>query len=313
VNEFMAPEQFCDEFVHLDLRPLENCLRATEGCEWVFNFAADMGGMGFIQSNHGVILYNNLQISSNMLEGARRNGVKRFFYSSSACVYPEYKQTDVNNEGLREDTAWPAQPQDAYGLEKLVTEELAMHYQQDFGMQTRIARFHNIYGPWGTWRGGREKAPAAFCRKAITAQEEIEIWGDGLQTRSFTFIDDCIEGVWKLFNSDYAKPINIGSGEMVSMNELATLALNLAGKTLPLKHIPGPEGVRGRNSENTLIKQVLNWCPHIALRDGLARTYAWIKEQVDACVAKGEDVTKYSKSTVVHLTDIPELGAHRQK
>jgi GDP-D-mannose 3',5'-epimerase len=187
----------------------------------------------------------------------------------------------------------PKQPQDACGLEKLVTEELAMLYQTDFGMQTRIARFHNIYGPWGTWRGGREKAPAAFCRKTITATKEIEIWGDGLQTRSFTFIDDCIEGVWKLFNSDYAKPLNIGSDEMVSMNELAGIGLALA--------------------RNTLIKKVLGWATHIALRDGLAKTYALIKEQVDACAAKGEDITKYSTSTVVHLTDIPELGAHRQK
>lgn len=312
-NEFMKPEEFCDEFLRIDLRSYEACKRASEGCEWVFNFAADMGGMGFIQSNHAVILYNNLMISSNMLEAARRNGVKRFFYSSSACIYPEYAQTSVDNEGLKEDMAWPAQPQDAYGLEKLCTEELGMHYQADFGMQVRIARFHNIYGPRGTWRGGREKAPAAFCRKAITSTDVIEVWGDGEQTRSFTFIDDCIEGVWKLFNSDYSKPLNIGSDEMVSMNQLVAMAQELAGKNLPIKHIPGPEGVRGRNSDNTRIREVLGWAPHIALKDGLAQTYAWIKEQVDACVAKGEDVTKYSSSTVVHLNEVQELGSLREK
>jgi len=313
VNEFMAPEEYCDEFMLLDLRSYENCIKATDSCHWVFQFAADMGGMGFIQSNHSVILYNNLMISCNMLEAARKNHIERFFYSSSACVYPEYKQTSVDIEALKEDTAWPAQPQDAYGLEKLVTEELAMHYEKDFGMKCRVARFHNIYGPQGTWRGGREKAPAAFCRKVICAEHEIEVWGDGLQTRSFTFINDCVEGVWRLFNSDYVKPINIGSDELISMNGLVGLAQSFSGKNLPIRHIPGPEGVRGRNSDNTLIKEVLGWAPPTKLKDGLKITYDWIKSQVDAVKAKGEDIGKYSQSQVVKLAEVQELGTLRQK
>ena len=310
-NEFMKPEEFCDEFLQLDLRTYENCHKASEGCQWVFNFACDMGGMGFIQSNHSVLMYNNLMISSNMLEAARRNGVERFFYSSSACVYPEYRQTELDNPGLPEDCVWPAKPQDAYGLEKLCTEELAQHYSKDFKtMKTRIARFHNIYGPMGTWKGGREKAPAAFCRKAICSTKEIEVWGDGLQTRSFTYIDDCIEGVWRLFNSDFEKPLNIGSEEMVSMNQLAELALSFEGKKLPLVHLPGPEGVRGRNSDNTLIRKVLGWEPKTKLADGLHKTYEWIKTQVEAEKAKGVDITQFSQSHVVKLTDVPEIGSH---
>jgi GDP-D-mannose 3',5'-epimerase len=273
-----------------------------------------MGGMGFIQSNNSVILYNNLMISSNMLEAARRNGVKRFFYSSSACVYPEHLQVETDVVALKEATAWPAAPQDAYGLEKIVTEELCRHYMADFGIETRVARFHNIYGPWGTWRGGREKAPAAFCRKALTATTEMQIWGDGEQTRSFTYIEDCLEGVWRLFQSDFKQPVNIGSDEMISMNDLAKLALGFAGKAdLPLKHIPGPEGVRGRNSDNTLIKEVLGWAPGTRLADGLKKTYDWIGEQIKAAQEKGEDVTKYAQSTVVKLAEVPELGQFRSK
>lgn len=312
-NEFMEPSKFCDEFLHLDLRDPANCLKASEGCQWVFNFAADMGGMGFIQSNHSVILYNNLMISCNMLEAARRNGVKRYFYSSSACIYPEFKQETTEVAGLKEDDAWPAQPQDAYGIEKIVTEELCKHYQADFGMQTRIARFHNIYGPWGTWRGGREKAPAAFCRKAICSTKEIEIWSDGKATRSFTFIDDCVEGVYRLFMSDYNLPLNIGSDEMISMNDLADLCQSFAGKNLPHKHLPGPEGVRGRNSDNTRIKEVLGWAPPTKLKDGLKITFDWIKEQVEICQQKGEDISQYASSHVVHLKDIPVLGSFRDK
>jgi GDP-D-mannose 3',5'-epimerase len=312
-NEFLEPSKFCDEWLHLDLREYTNCKAATQGCDWVFNFAADMGGMGFIQSNNSVILFNNLMISANMLEAARRNGVKRFFYSSSACVYPEFKQLETDVVALKEDDAWPALPQDAYGVEKIVTEELCKHYLKDFGMQTRVARFHNIYGPWGTWRGGREKAPAAFCRKACAATTELEVWGDGEQTRSFTYIDDCVEGVWRLFQSDYSKPVNIGSDEMVSMNTLAKLALSFAGKDIPLKHCPGPEGVRGRNSDNTLIKEVLGWAPPTALKDGLKKTYEWIAEQIAEARAKGEDITRYANSQVVKLAEVPELGSHRNK
>ena len=311
-NEFLDPSSFSDEFLQLDLREYESCKKATDGCDWVFNFAADMGGMGFIQCNNAIILYNNLMVSSNMLEAARRNGVKRFFYSSSACVYPEFKQLEVDVPALKEDDAWPAQPQDAYGLEKIVTEEMCRHYLADFGMQTRVARFHNIYGPFGTWRGGREKAPAAFCRKAILAESEVEVWGDGEQTRSFTYIDDCIEGVWRLFQSDCAEPLNIGSDEMISMNNLAKMALEFAGKgDCPLKHCPGPEGVRGRNSDNTKIKEVLGWAPQTTLRDGLKKTFDWISGEIEKCRAAGEDLSQFRVSHPVHLKDMPELGTFK--
>jgi len=299
-NPYFKEEQFCNEFVEVDLRKYEHCLKATEGCEWVFNLAADMGGMGFIQSNHSVILYNNTMISFNMMEAARVNGVKRFFYSSSACIYPEHKQVDPENPGLREGDAWPAQPQDAYGLEKLVSEELCMHYQKEWNIQVRIGRFHNIYGPQGTWKGGREKAPAAFCRKAIVSTTEFEMWGDGKQTRSFCLVDDCVEGVLRLMKSDYGKPLNIGSDEMISMNEMAQLALGFLGKDIPIKHIPGPEGVRGRNSNNDLIKEVLGWAPSIPLRVGLKKTLEWIKTQIEEENKQGKDTANtYSSSHIV--------------
>src|SRR3972149_1547541 len=214
-NEYFPEEDFCDQFMLLDLKSLDNCLIATKDCEWVFNLACLMGGMGTISFNHAVILYGNTMISFNMLESARRNKVKRFFYSSSACVYPEYAQIDYNNTGLKEESAWPADPQDAYGLEKLCTEELCMHYSKDFGMEVRIARYHNIYGPYGTWKGGKEKAPAAFARKALSASSHVEIWGNGEQTRSFCYIDDCVEGTLHLMNSDYDQPLNIGSDEII--------------------------------------------------------------------------------------------------
>jgi len=243
-------------------------------------------------------------ISFNMVEASRRNGVKRMYYSSSACIYPEHKQLDTLNPGLRESDAWPAAPQDAYGLEKIVTEELCKYYYKDYGIEMRIGRFHNIYGPQGTWKGGREKAPAAFCRKArcSTAQTGLEMWGDGKQTRSFCYIDDAVEGVLRLMASDFREPLNIGSDEMVSMIEMGDMALEYAGKTgtVQIKHIPGPEGVRGRNSENTLIKEKLGWAPGISLKDGLLRTYKWIDEQVTKEEKQGVDVvSQYSASKVV--------------
>ena len=302
---------FCDEFHLVDLRLFENCIKVCEGCEHVFNLAADMGGMGFIQSNHGVIMYNNTMISFNMLEAARKAGCNRFFYASSACIYPEGKQleTEVEGGGLKESDAWPAEPQDAYGLEKLASEELAKHYGKDFGMETRIARFHNIYGPYGTWKGGREKAPAAFCRKVITSPEHVEMWGDGKQTRSFTFIDDCVEGILRITKSDFTDPLNLGSTEMVSMNEMMALAKTFDGKETPIKHIPGPEGVRGRNSENALIKEKLGWEPTVKLGDGLKITYFWIKSQVEA---EGGDATaKYATSTIVQTSKPQDLGTLR--
>jgi len=298
-NQYFKEEEFCHEFLLLDLRTLENCLIATKGAEDVFNLAADMGGMGFIQSNHATILYNNTLISFNMAEAARRNGVKRIFYSSSACIYPEHKQTDENNPGLKEEDAWPAQPQDAYGIEKLMSEELYMHYEKDYGMKARIARFHNIYGIEGTWKGGREKAPAAFTRKAITSEKDFEIWGNGLQTRSFCYIDDCVEGILRLMYSDYNKPLNIGSDEMISMNDMANLVLEIDGKKIPTRHIPGPEGVRGRNSDNTLIKKVLGWAPSITLKDGLIRLHTWMKPVILAEKANGVDISIYASSKVV--------------
>jgi len=310
-NEHMTEDMFCDEFHLVDLRLYENCIKVCTGCEHVFNLAADMGGMGFIQSNHSVIFYNNTMISFNMMEAARNAKIERFFYASSACIYPEGKQltTDLDGaSGLKESDAWPAEPQDAYGLEKLASEEIAKHYQTDFGIQTRIARFHNIYGPYGTWKGGREKAPAAFCRKGLTAQTEFEMWGDGKQTRSFTFIDDCVEGILRLTKSDFAEPLNLGSDEMVSMNEMAELVLSFDGKKLPIKHIPGPEGVRGRNSDNTLIKEKLGWAPSVKLADGLKVTYGWIKDQVEK---EGGDMSKYATSTICGTAAPKALGELR--
>lgn len=309
-NEHMSEEMFCHEFHLVDLRVFDNCAKVCEGAEHVFNLAADMGGMGFIQSNHSVIMYNNTMISFNMLEAARRANVKRFFYASSACVYPEYKQldTEVEGGGLKEADAWPAEPQDAYGLEKLATEELAKHYDKDFGMKCRIARFHNIYGPYGTWKGGREKAPAAFCRKVLTSPELLEMWGDGKQTRSFTFIDDCVEGILRITKSDFCEPLNLGTTEQVSMNEMMDMVKGFEGKTQEIKHIPGPEGVRGRNSDNVLIKEKLGWEPSVSLKDGLRMTYFWIKSQLEA---EGGDITKYATSTIVQTSAPKDLGTLR--
>lgn len=298
-NEFMTPSEFCDEFMHIDLRKLENCLTATAGCKHVYNLAADMGGMGFIESNQSVLLFNNTMLSFNMLEAARTNGTERYFYSSTACVYNEDYQLDPANTGLKESYAWPAKPQDTYGLEKLYAEEMCMAYATDFPIVTRIARFHNVYGPFGTWKGGREKAPAAFCRKAICSTDEFEVWGDGLQTRSFMYVDDCVEGCLKIMNGDYEKPLNLGTEFMTSMNEFAQTALSFEGKTTPLKHIPGPQGVRGRNSDNTLIKEKLGWEPLLPVEEGLKTTYFWIKEQVEKEKAAGVDVSIYASSKLV--------------
>ena len=306
-------EMFCDEFILSDLRLFENCQKVLKGCDHCFNLAADMGGMGFIQSNHSVIFYNNVMISFNMMEACRVENVSRVFYASSACIYPEGAQlTTELGAGLKEADAWPAQPQDAYGLEKLASEEVYKHYQLDFGIQTRIARFHNIYGPFGTWKGGREKAPAAFCRKAATATTEVEMWGDGKQTRSFTYIDDCVEGILRLTKSDFAEPVNLGSDEMVSMNEMQEMTLKFANKDLPIKHIPGPEGVRGRNSNNELIKEKLGYAPSVKLADGLKVTFEWINKKIAEEVAGGANAEEaFSKSTICGTMAPTELGALR--
>jgi GDP-D-mannose 3', 5'-epimerase len=208
---------------------------------------------------------------------------------------------------LKEDDAWPANPQDAYGLEKLVTEELCKYYGKEFAIEFRIGRFHNIFGPHGTWKGGREKAPAAFLRKAICSENDFEMWGDGEQTRSFCYVDDCVEGILRLFHSDVREPLNIGSDEMVSMNDMAVYALDLAQKTIPIRHVPGPEGVRGRNSDNTKIKQLLGWAPSITVKDGLSRTYEWIKAQIEAEKANGVNVSIYAKSEVVQTSTPNEV------
>jgi len=273
-----------DEFEILDLRRWDNCLQATRGVDEVYALAADMGGMGFISAHHSEILHNNALINIHTLEAARINGVSRYLFTSSACIYPEYKQEVTDVVPLKEDDAYPAQPQDAYGWEKLVTEHLCTHYREDYGLDTRIVRFHNIFGPLGTWDGGREKAPAALSRKIATAKltgnHEIEIWGDGEQTRSFCYIDDCVEGLYRLMRSDWVNPLNLGQDRMVTINELADMIAEAAGISITRKHVEGPMGVRGRNSDNTLLREVLNWEPRISLEDGLARTYTWIEEQV---------------------------------
>jgi len=312
-NEFMEDDEFCDEFIMGDLRKLEVAVKSCEGCAQVYNLAADMGGMGFIVSNESVLSFNNTAISMNMLEAARRNKVKDFFYSSSACVYNEAKQEDPQNPGLIESDAWPARPQDMYGLEKLYSEEMSLAYGRDFDINIRIARFHNIYGPRGTWKGGREKAPAAFCRKAITSTEEFEMWGDGKQTRSFTFIDDCVEGVLRLMFSDCKVPINLGSTEMVDMIEFGKIAMSFEEKNLPIKHIDGPMGVRGRNSNNILIMKELGWRPSILIKDGLRKTYFWIKDEIEK-ERKAGSATEYNKSEIVKQVDdsLMELGVTKE-
>lgn len=287
-------ETDADEFELLDLRRWDNCLQATRGVDEVFALAADMGGMGFISANHAQILHNNSLINIHTMEAAHVNGIKRYLYTSSACVYPEYKQEVTNIAPLREEDAYPAQPQDAYGWEKLIIERLAFHYREDYGIETHIVRFHNIFGPHGTWEGGREKAPAAFCRKVAVAkllgEPVIEVWGDGEQTRSFCYIDDCLKGLSLLMKSDYFDPLNLGQDRMVSINELADIVADIAKVKITLKHIPGPQGVRGRNSDNTRLRKVLNWEPEISLEEGLARTYAWIEKQViDLYQTKGKD------------------------
>jgi nucleoside-diphosphate-sugar epimerase len=275
-----------DEFMLLDLREPAKARQATEGVEQVFALAADMGGMGFISANHSQILYNNAMINLNTLEAARANGVQRYLYTSSACVYPEYLQDDAAVTPLKEDDVFPAQPQDAYGWEKLVTEILVDYYQQDYPIKANIVRFHNIFGELGAWDGGREKAPAAICRKVAQAKlsgnPEVEIWGDGLQTRSFCYINDCLEGMHRLVQSDYHQPLNLGQDRMVTINQLVDIVAEIAGVEVVKKHIDGPQGVRGRNSDNSRLREVLDWEPQISLEAGLARTYAWIEPLVAA-------------------------------
>lgn len=277
-------ETDADEFEILDLRRWDACLQATRNIDEVYALAADMGGMGFISAHHAQILYNNSLINLHTLEAAKTNGVKRYLYTSSACIYPEHLQEETNIKPLKEEDAYPAQPQDAYGWEKLISEILCMHYRNDYGIETRTVRFHNIFGEKGTWEGGREKAPAAMCRKIalakLTGNHEIEIWGDGEQTRSFCYINDCLEGIYRLMKSDFHEPLNLGQDRMVTINQLADIIAEIADVNISKKHIDGPQGVRGRNSDNDKLREVLGWEPEISLEEGLKTTYKWIEQQV---------------------------------
>jgi GDP-D-mannose 3',5'-epimerase len=271
------------ENLSLDLEIRENCMRAAQGARQVYNLAANMGGMGFIESNKALCMLSVL-INTHMLMAARACGVERYFYSSSACVYNADKQKDPNVPSLREEDAYPALAEDGYGWEKLFSERMCRHFREDYGVAARVARFHNVYGPHGTWDGGREKAPAAICRKVIHAKvsgkAEIEVWGSGEQTRSFMYIDDCLKGAQMILASDILEPVNLGSSELVSVNRLVDLVEEIAGVKLERIYLPdAPKGVAGRNSDNTLIRKYLDWEPGIQLREGLARTYAWIYDQ----------------------------------
>ncbi len=281
--EFAETE--ADDFVIGDLREQQLCRSIVDQrFDEVYQFAADMGGAGFVFTgdNDADIMHNSGLINLNMLEACYKRNVKRIFYSSSACVYPEYNQMEPDNPNCAEDSVYPAEPDSEYGWEKLFSERLYLSFHRNHGMEVRIARYHNIFGPEGSWCDGREKAPAAICRKVAEAPDggEIEIWGDGKQTRSFLYIDECLEGTLRLTRSDWTGPVNIGSDEMVTINQLADMAMEIAGKKLSMNHIPGPLGVRGRNSDNRLIFEKLGWRPSKPLRDGLEKTYAWIEEQV---------------------------------
>jgi nucleoside-diphosphate-sugar epimerase len=272
-----------DEFELLDLRRWDACLQATRGVDHVYALAADMGGMGFISANHARILHNNALINLHTMEAARINGISRYLYTSSACIYPEHLQEAADVTPLKESDAYPANPQDAYGWEKLVSEKLAEYYNSEYDMQTRTVRFHNIYGPYGTFDGGREKVPAALSRKVALAEPggSIEVWGDGEQTRSFCYIDDCVEGLYRLMRSDRSEPLNLGRDRMVTINQLAQMVIEISGKSgITLEHVDGPQGVRGRNSDNSTLREVLGWEPKISLEEGLQPTYRWIEKQV---------------------------------
>lgn len=271
------------EFIIADLRDPKACdLVIDDRTDEVYQLAADMGGAEFIFTGEhdAEIMHNSATINLNVCETCVKKGVKKVFYSSSACVYPEYNQLDPDNPKCSEESAYPAAPDSDYGWEKLFSERLFLAYKRNHGLDVKIARFHNIFGPYGTWNGGREKAPAAFCRKILMATEEIQMFGDGKQTRSFLYIDECLEGVRKLMESDFSGPVNIGSEEMISINQLAEMVMSIEGKKLCVKHIPGPLGVRGRNSDNKLIEEKLNWKPNKPLIAGLTKTYHWIKEQI---------------------------------
>tara|TARA_B100000686_G_scaffold352037_1_gene452641 strand:+ start:2183 stop:3151 length:969 start_codon:yes stop_codon:yes gene_type:complete len=277
-------ESNADEFELLDLRRWDSCLQATRGVDEIYNLAADMGGIGYITEFLADIARNNSLINTHMLEAARVNEVQRFFYSSSACIYPGYLQDSPDVTPLKESDAYPADPEEGYGWEKLYMEKMCQYYTQDYGLETRVARFHNVYGPLGTYDGGKEKAPAAVCRKISIADEgdEIEIWGDGKQTRSFMYIEDCVEGIYRITQSDVSEPLNLGMDTMVTVDELYDIVSEIAGKSLVKKYdLSKPQGVRGRNSDNSRLNSILDWAPEYSLADGLSITYHWIKSELE--------------------------------
>ncbi len=282
-HDFVEPP--ANEFIVGDLRDPNVVRDVTAGIDEVYQLAADMGGAGYIFTGEhdAVVMHNSATINLNMLEFGVRAGVKRFFYSSSACIYPERNQLDPDNPNCVEDSAYPAAPDSEYGWEKLFSERLYGAFMRNYGVQVRVARFHNIFGPEGTWEGGREKSPAALCRKIAEAEDggTIEIWGDGKQTRSFLYVDECVEGVRRLMDSDFTGPVNVGSEEMVTINRLAEIIMEAAGKKVTIRHIPGPLGVRGRNSDNRMIREKLGWEPAQPLAEGIAKTYSWIAKQVE--------------------------------
>jgi GDP-D-mannose 3', 5'-epimerase len=298
LNEWYQKSDEADNLV-LDLRLRDNCYQAVNGFNEIYNLAADMGGMGFIENNKAACMISVL-INTHLLLAAKDCGIDRFFYASSACVYNGEKQTDPDNPGLKESDAYPALAEDGYGWEKLFSERMCRHFREDFGITTRVARFHNVYGPFGTYDGGREKAPAAICRKiieaSITGVKDITIWGDGHQTRSFMYIDDCIKGIIDIMYSNIEEPLNLGSSEMVSINQLVDIVEDIAGFKLERNYdLNAPKGVRGRNSENTLIRKYLNWEPSIPLRKGMKKTYDWIKDQILEESKSKKMVNKFNK------------------
>ena len=273
-----------DQFLLLDLRRPEDALAACDGVAEVYNLAANMGGIAFIERYKAVVMHDNVLINIHMLEAARRQKIERYLYTSSACIYPGYRQQVAEVTPLKEEDAYPADPEDGYGWEKLFSERQCRHYYEEYGLDTRVVRFHNIFGPLGTYDGGREKSPAAICRKVALASDgdEIEVWGDGEQTRSYCYIDDCVEGLHRLMRSDYREPLNLGQDRMISINELVDIVASVAGKRIRKRYnLAAPQGVRGRNSDNTRLRAVLDWQPAVSLEEGLARTYRWIEAQLE--------------------------------
>ncbi|HBB86441.1 MAG TPA: NAD-dependent dehydratase [Blastocatellia bacterium] len=286
-----------NEFQVLDLRNMESCLTATSGIDQVYGLAANMGGIGFIETNKAVIVRDNTLINLQTIEGARINGVKRYLYTSSACIYPGYLQNETDIAPLKEEHAYPADAEDGYGWEKLYMERVCRHYSEDFGLETRVVRFHNIFGPLGTYDGGREKSPAAICRKVALAEpvDTIEVWGDGEQTRSYCYIDDCVEGIYRLMQSEHSEPLNLGQDRMLSINELVDIVAGIADKKISKRYdLSKPQGVRGRNSDNTKLREVLGWEPRISLEDGLVKTYTWIEQQIQERAPAAENLAGVS-------------------